>query len=252
MPRMMPLNDEMEVTRIPGPGTFQFSAVRPENLGATEYTLVSIVVDETSSVSGFAKDLLKTVKSIVEACKKNPRAENLMIRLMSFNDTQTEIHGFKPLSLINVNDYSPFHPSGMTALYDAAYSAVGATLMYAKLLTDQDFDVNGAIYIITDGMDNLSGTTPDIIADKIKTAENDDDIESIITVLVGLKQPGSGADNVGDYLKNFQQQANLTQYVDVGDATPAKLACLSRFVSHSISSRSQALGSGTMSQPLKF
>ncbi|MEZ4527349.1 MAG: hypothetical protein R2941_15630 [Desulfobacterales bacterium] len=65
-------------------------------------------MDETGSVASFAKDLLKTVKSIVEACKKSPRAENLMIRLTSFNEAQREIHGFKPLSAINVNDYKAF------------------------------------------------------------------------------------------------------------------------------------------------
>ncbi|GBC60997.1 VWA domain-containing protein [Desulfonema ishimotonii] len=248
----MPKDDNMQVTQIPGPGTFQFSAVRPENLGATEYTLVTIVVDETSSVISFADDLLKTVKSILEACQKNPRAENLMVRLMSFNDKQTEIHGFKPLSAIRISDYLPFRPSGMTALYDATYGAVGATLTYAKLLTDQDFEVNGAIYVITDGMDNMSGVTPAMIADKVADAKNDDAIESMITVLVGLREPGTGNNGVGQYLQQFQQDAKLTRYVDVGDATSGQLARLAQFVSHSISSQSQALGTGVMSQPLTF
>lgn len=252
MPRMMPTDDNMEVTKIPGPGTFAFSAVRPENLGATEYTLVTIVVDETSSVQQFAKDLLKTVISIVEACQKSPRAENLMVRVVSFNDKQTEIHGFKPLSQIDPGDYKPFRPSGMTALYDATYASVGATLLYAKLLTDQDFEVNGAIYIVTDGMDNLSATTPAMIADKIETAARDDEIESMITVLVGLREPGADNAQVSQYLQAFQQEAKLTQYVDVGDATPKQLAKLAQFVSQSISSQSQALGSGAASQPLAF
>lgn len=252
MPRMMPTDDNMQITKIPGPGTFQFSAVRPEHLGATEYTLVSIVVDETGSVAGFANDLLKTVKSIVEACKKSPRAENLMIRLTSFNDSQREIHGFKPLSAISINDYKAFVPSGMTALYDATYAAVGATLMYAKTLTDQDFDVNGAIYIITDGMDNVSATNPAMIADKIQKAQNSEEIESMITVLVGLHEPGTGNRDVAKYLESFRQKANLSQYVEVGDATPKQLARLAQFVSHSISSQSQSLGTGRASTPLTF
>ena len=138
MPRMKNNGKSMKNISIPGPGTFSFSGIRPEKLGATEYTLVSIVVDETGSVMDFADDLLKTVKSIVKACARHPRADNLLIRLLSFNDQITEIHGFKPLTNINVNDYDPFDPAGMTALYDAAYSAVGATLTYAKMLTDQD------------------------------------------------------------------------------------------------------------------
>lgn len=253
MPRMIPKTDDMEVTRIPGPGTFQFSAVRPDKLGASEYTLVSIVVDASSSVDSFADDLLETVKSIIDACKQNPRSENLMVRLLEFNSDQTEIHGFKPLSRTDPKDYRPFRPDGMTALYDAAYSAVGATLLYAKLLTDQDFEVNGAVYIITDGMDNMSGATPAMIRDKIDQSVNGDGIESLVTVLVGLNAPGSGdTPAVSQYLRQFKAEAGLTQYVDAGNATPTQLARLAQFVNYSISSQSMALGSGSVSQPLAF
>jgi len=252
MPRMMPMTDDMTVTRIPGPGTFEFSAVRPEQLGATEYTLVTVVVDETSSVAPFADDLLKTVKAIVAACQKSPRAENMMIRLLRFNETQTEVHGFKPLSAIDPAAYPPFRPCGMTALYDAMYAAVGGTLLYGKLLADRDFEINGAVYVITDGQDNASGIRPDMIGDKIRQVESDPDVESMITVLVGLKAPGSAANGVSQSLQTFQKQAGLTRYVDVGDATPSHLARLARFVSQSISSQSQALGTGATSQPLAF
>lgn len=252
MPRMTPPDDTMTVTRIPGPGTFTFSAVRPEQLGATEYTLVTIVVDATGSVTNFAPELLRTVTAIISACQKSPRAENMMIRLVSFNDNQTEIHGFKPLSAIDPGAYPPFRPNGMTALYDATYAAVGGTLLYGKLLADQDFEINGAVYVITDGMDNVSGITPDLIADKIRQVAADPDMESMITVLVGLKEPGADGKDVSRFLGRFQKEAGLNQYVDVGDATPEKLARLARFVSRSISSQSQALGSGGISQPLVF
>jgi hypothetical protein len=88
----------METGRVPGPGTFEFSGVRPEKLGATEYTLVTVVVDETGSVSAFADELLRCVRAIVEACASSPRADNLLLRLVTFNDRVAEIHGFRPLT----------------------------------------------------------------------------------------------------------------------------------------------------------
>jgi len=45
-------------------------------------------------------------------------------------------------------------------------------------------------------------------------------------------------------LKNFSDQARLNQFVDAGEATAQKLAKLAAFVSRSITSQSQALGSG--------
>lgn len=249
----MPKLDNMQTIQIAGPGTFTFSAVRMDDLGATEYTLVTIVVDITSSVIPFAGELLKCVKKIVEACKKSPRAENLLIRLLTFNTNIQEIHGFKLLSDIKPEDYKTFKPQGMTALYDAAYSGVSATLEMAKRLIQQDFDVNGCVYLITDGMDNASTMTPKTIADKIQDAVKGEEIESLVTVLVGLINPNDNyAKDVRRALTTFQVEANLTQFVDAGDATAQRLAKLAQFVSQSISAQSQALGTGAASQPLQF
>ena len=53
-------------------------------------------------------------------------------------------------------------------------------------------------------------------------------------------------------LDRFFKEAALTQKIDVGAATPEALAKLGNFVSESISSQSQALGTGAPSQALNF
>jgi len=247
------LDDDMEELKIAGPGTFTFSAVRPENLGATEYTLVTIACDVSGSVGEFSDELLSTIKKVVDACKKSERSENLMLRLLTFNHSLQEVHGFKELYSIDTDDYSNLRPDGTTALFDATYSGIGSVLKYAETLMDQDFDVNGCVYIITDGMDNASDMTPRDIAKQMKEATMGEKIESLITVLVGIKDPSitgdDWADEVSQALDRFKDDGALTQYVDVGNATPQRLAKLAEFVSKSVSSQSQALGSGTASQP---
>ena len=253
MPRLMATADNQVIT-TPGPGNFQFSAVRIEDLGATEYTLVTIVCDISGSVMGFAPILLQCIKTIIEASQKSPRSENLLIRLITFNHDIHEIHGFKNLSDIVVSaDYKPLQPDGFTALYDATYDAVGGTLEFSKRLVQQDFDCNGAVYIITDGMNNRGTMTPKSIADKCKIALANEEIESLVTVLIGLHDPNShwGRD-VKQHLENFKEDAGLTEFIDVGDATPQKLAKLANWVSESVSSQSQALGTGAPSQSLSF
>lgn len=244
---------DMENLDIVGPGTFTFSAVKPENLGASEYTLVTIVCDVSSSVYPFANELLQTVKKIIEACKKSERSENLMIRFIVFNRRIEEIHGFKELYDIDPGAYSDLNPNGMTALYDAVFSGIGAVLTYADKLNDQDFDVNGAVYIITDGDDNESALGPGDIKKLTYEAMMGEKIESLITVLVGLKDPSIQGDTwsneVSAFLEKFQREAGLTQYIDLGGATPQSLAKLADFVSKSVSSQSNALGSGSASQP---
>jgi len=252
MPRLMATQDD-QIISIPGPGNFQFSAIKIENLGASEYTLVTIVCDISGSVNAFAVPLLNCIKSIVEACQKSPRSENLLVRLVVFNYTVIEIHGFKDLKTIDVNDYKPLVPDGMTVLYDGTYDAVGATIEFSSVLKKNDYDdVNGAVYIITDGMDNRSKIRPKEIADKIAIAKKGEQIISLITILVALNDPSSPDPEVTKYLSKFQAEANIDQFIDIGDATPQKLAKLANFVSQSISSQSQALQSGVPSQQLAF
>lgn len=255
MPQLMQ-NDDMQIMPIPGQGGFQFSAVRPEKLGATEYTLVTVVIDESGSVAPFKDGLLKALRTIVDACRKNPRASNLMLRVLAFNDQIREIHGFMQLGDVDQTGYQEFWPGGTTALYDASFSGIGATVEYAKVLSSQDFDVNAAVYIITDGMNNRGQIQRKEIAALVDKAKRSEDLDSIVTVLIGLhddKLTGkSEAIQVAEWLEKFRSEAGFTQFVDAGEATAQKLAKLANWVSRSISSQSQSLGSGMASQPLTF
>jgi len=252
MPRLM-AQDDTQTIAIPGAGGFQFSGVKIDNLGATEYTLATMVVDISGSVSPFRDALLGCIKAVIEACKKNPRADNLLFRLLLFNDTLQEVHGFLNLADIDPNQYDQLSPQGMTALFDATYDGVGATLEYGKLLVEQDFDVNGVVFVVTDGMNNRGTMTPNEIKKKVQTALAKEDIESLVTILIGLHDPNlDWQAEVTQALSEFQTQADITQFVDVGDATPENLAKLGNFVSESISSQSNALGTGSPSQTLRF
>jgi uncharacterized protein YegL len=238
----MPRFADVDVKQIPG-SSFEYSAIRPEKLGATEYTLVTIAVDKSSSVYNFKNELLDMLKEVIAACQKNPRSENMMVRLVLFNQNLKEVHGFIPLADINVNDYDDIDPSGSTALFDTVYSSIGATNDYSKTLIDQDFEVNGAVYIITDGMDNESIYTTIGIKQLIANSRKEEVIESLITVLIGIDTA-----SCGQYLQNFKDEAELSHYIDMGDVSAGKLAKLGGWISKSISSQSQSLGSGGPSQ----
>jgi hypothetical protein len=108
--------DDMQTVNA---GTFSFSGVRPEKLGAVEYTLVTLVMDRTGSVNGFETELLRVKQAVVEACRKEPRAEYLMFRSVEFNERIDEIHGFVELVNIDPSKYRKPDCAGSTALFDA-------------------------------------------------------------------------------------------------------------------------------------
>lgn len=247
MPRLM-TDDTMETGNIGGMQGFKFSGIRTEHLGATEYTLVVMAVDVTGSVFGFENDLRNCLIKAVESCQKSPRSDNLLLRVITFStrfhNGVEELHGFKPLSEIDPqNDYPQLHLGGMTPLCDAVFSSVGAVNAYAKKLMDDDFQTNGIVFVITDGADNDSSTTEKMIQAEINKAIKGEDIESLITVLIGIN-----AVKYKRELESFQKQSGIDKYIDAGDATKGKLAKLAEFVSQSVSSQSQALGTGSPSQ----
>ena len=242
------LNQDATTLVIPN-SNFKFSAVRTEHLGASEYTLVNICIDVTGSVSGFQNDLRKCLITMIESCKKSPRSENLLVRVFLFSTSLPngiqELHGFMPLADIDTNNYPDFHPGGYTNLLDAMYSAVGSTNAYAKELADNDFMSNGINVIITDGGDNDSVMTAGQVKKEIERGLQAEFIESDIILLVGINVSSCKAS-----LEKIQQTVGIDKFIDAGDVTPGKLAKLADFVSQSISSQSQALGTGGPSQQI--
>lgn len=247
MPKLMNVGDVEAQKTI---SNFEFSARKIEELGASEYTLVVIEVDESGSVSDFKSELEKALKSAVGACQKHPRSENIMVRTVSFNEDLREINGFVELSSINVDDYDDqINPSGGTALWDATLDSLECVKQYGENLVDMDYSCNAIMFIITDGEENSSkiGST-DKIKKTIQKIKKEEKLESIQTVLVGV----GDEPEVQQYLESFKDEVGIDQFVWIGDATPAKLAKLGNFVSQSISSTSQALGTGAPSQDITF
>lgn len=245
MPRLM-VDSTMETGKVGGMQAFQFSATRIEHLGATEYTLVTIAVDQTGSVEGFADELRRCLVTAVESCKKSPRSNNLLLRVILFSSSLKngieEIHGFKPLNEINPNTYPQLDPNGMTPLYDAAFSAVGAVNAYAKKLMSQDFLANGIVFVITDGDDNTSSATMKMVKDEMDRGLRGEEIESLIGILIGIN-----AAQFRTRLEAFERATGM-KYIDAGEFTKGKSAKLAEFVSQSVSSQAQVVGTGGPSQ----
>jgi uncharacterized protein YegL len=229
--------DKGDITTSVIPGSsFKYSAVKADKLGAVEQTLATIAIDTSGSMSQHEGKLLTMLNTIVDACKKSPRRENMIVRVLTFDDKVSEIHGFIPLNSIVQYQQSDLHCKGMTTLYDATLNAVAATRLYGEDLVKQDYDVNGIVFIATDGADNKSSYTPGKIASEIEDISKSETIGDITTILIDMS-PSS--------LETFKVDAKLSSRIEFGDITSGKLAKLANFVSKSISSSSQALATGT-------
>jgi uncharacterized protein YegL len=242
-------NTAMENHAIGGTAHFNFSAARIDDLGASEYTLGVVCVDVSGSTSGFLREMEKALQEVVKASRKNPRADNMMLRVVLFDSNLQEFHGFKPLPNCNESDYANvLRPGGMTALYDAVYEGVKSAITYGKALVSKDYSVNAAIFVITDGQDNASTVSAKMVKDALAEAMQSEAVESMMSVLIGVNT-GGGLDQ---YLQDFKDNAGFQQYVGIGGADEKTLAKLGGFISQSMSSQSKALGTGGPSKSLTF
>lgn len=247
MPNLMGVGDVDAQKTL---SNFEFSGKRIDELGASEYTISSIEIDVSGSVFEFRDDLVEALQNIVKACEKDPKSENMLVRMTTFNEMLNEVHGFVPLEEIKTNDYDNYiDPGGSTALYDATLDAVECAQKYGESLVDMDYGCNTILFIVTDGEENSSRIgTPRKIINRVEAIRKAEKIESVKIVLIGV----GDEQRVRPYLEGFQQDAKLDQFVWIGEATPSKLAKLAEFISQSISSTSQALGTGGQSQDITF
>lgn len=225
-----------------GASTFSFSGTRVGDLGATEYTLVGVAADQSSSVTSFAKEIEACIKEVVTACRRSPRADNLMLRLVTFDNKLHEVHGFRPLTECPVDAYDgAVRCNGTTALYDAATTLVESVAAYGKTLSDADFDVNAIVFVITDGADNASRYDAKALARALADTRKAEHVESLVSVLVGVNVADAQLDG---YLRGLARDAGFTQYLPIADAKASSLARLAQLVTGSIVAQSMALGSG--------
>ncbi len=247
----MPVINDTSLDQVTLPNShYGYSATRLEELGATEYTVVTIACDVSGSTAAFSFDMEAAITRIVQACKFSPRADNLLLRLVAFDDSLTELHGFKLLENCNLADYGGvLRAGGATALYDAAENAVASTVNYGQKLLAGDFSANAILFVISDGMDNASKLPAHKVKAALTKAVTDEALESVVSILIGVNVQDPEASR---YLRQFHVEAGFTQYVELDKADAKTLARLAQFVTQSIIAQSQLLGAGGPSQSLIF
>lgn len=229
---------------------YTYSGQSLNTLGASKYTLVTLVIDMSPSITDYKDDIEAMCSEVVKACKKHPNSEELTVRVVGFNSDITEVHGYKELRNITDTDYKgAVKPAGLTALYEATEEAIEASQSYGEQLNGMDYTCNAVTFIITDGFNNINKVAnPDMIKKTLSKIKKDEKLDSMNVILVAA----SDDPQVVAACEQFKNDAGLNQFVKMGEATKDNLAKFAQFASASVSSTSQALNSGGPSKPISF
>ena len=87
------------------------------------------------------------------------------------------------------------------------------------------------------------------IKDAVANVRKSEVLESFKLILIGVND---GDAVVAKYLKEFNDEAGFDEHVPVDSIDAGSLAKLAEFISQSISSTSQSLGTGGPSQAVNF
>jgi len=228
---------------------FEFSHVDLNELVDTEYTLVDLHLDTSGSVSGFESQLAKMVETSILALSKSPRSQNLLVRVCTFNSRTDEYHGYKLLKHINSGDYSQLvRAGGSTSLLDSLVNGLESQSNFGKQLQDMHYDANGIIILITDGCENTSRLNYTDLTRSLTDARRTENLESNQVICVYINEGDPGVQKNIDKLR----AAGITDFIEAGNMSEKTLAKLANFITSSVSSSSQALGTGGPSQLLTF
>lgn len=244
-------SQSMQSFALPGSG-YGYTGTNIDDLTSFENTIATGLLDESGSTRSFARQMELCVQEIIRSLRHCPAADKLIYRHCHFDTNFREVHGFKPLAECHEKDYDGIWAGGgQTALYNSCDNVLKATLDYAEKQAAKRYVVNGIVYIITDGVDYLAGGNglkQEDVKSALARCISSEALESLMTILIGVNDdPGIRRD-----LEAFQQNVGFTQFVPIEDANEKTLAKVANFISQSVQSQSQSLGSGGPSQSLTF
>ncbi len=245
MPKLQTLTAaDFATKKIPG-SAFGWSAIKTDHLGASKYTLVHLVYDNSGSVTVFAPQIRAAAEqSLLGMQRDKSTVNNVLIRQITFGLRIKEINPFNLAKLIDPKEIvnALTCDEDGTLAFDAIDHAIKVTHGEAKDLRDKEYGVNAVIIMMTDGCDNgstlQSGKSARASLDLLRGAEL---VESIKTILVkvNVKDP-----YVSDALDRFAADVGFDQVEDVELIKDKHIARLAGLISKSVTSTAQSNGTG--------
>jgi len=231
-------------------GGFGFGHVPITDDLDNENMLGIISVDDSGSISPFARDIENMLTTVTQMNQSLPTKNKIMQRVTKFGNQVHEVHGIQPVDQIDVTKYNGIiKAGGLTALRDAIMDALEVSEKFCGDLIKQDYDATACIFIITDGCENNSAKCRSNAAVKAKIDALRVDEYAFtsqpIIVLIGINVKDQF---VKDQLDTFSKECGIDKFIAMEDATKSSLGKLAGLISQSFSSKSQNVTSKNVSQ----
>lgn len=129
-----------------------------EDITASEVTLVTLLVDASSSINGYGlEDAVREGQNqLVEALASCRERDAMLLALWTFNDDVRVVHSYVGVDEATKLDKATYAGVGGTRLYDVWCDALAANVAYAQRLRDSGTPCKSVVVVVTDGEDSCS------------------------------------------------------------------------------------------------
>lgn len=117
--------------------------------------LVTLVIDESSSMWGVDSIVKQCYKDLTAALSKLSEGRDIQLSTWVFSDIRKLLNSFRPISRAP-STFNQYKPSGGTALYDTVLSALTSQVLYSQELWTSSAQTRNIVIVISDGGDNMS------------------------------------------------------------------------------------------------
>lgn len=213
---------------------YDYGNFDPADMGVSETINAVIVIDTSSSVVSYAKELNSAFNEFITRMQKSHAAPSLFVSLVEFNSDVKVTHGFRPVTELKPIDLTS-RIGGYTALYKACKVSLENALNYRQDLEKAGVNCKTLFFVITDGEDNASGG---VVAADVKTIiqnlqKEERNIFSFESILFGVGNDSS--------FENAQKDMGIAHLAKVG-TTADEIRKMINFISSSVTSVSSGQG----------
>ena len=132
-----------------------------DEINSEEVTLVTVIIDASSSMYSYASDVLTQYKDqFLDPLRGAKNAESILVSVWIFSadggDKVRLVHGYTPVPDCQDLTSADYSPSGMTPLRDAVMKGVTGLVNYGQTLRDNGTRTKSIVLVLSDGEDNAS------------------------------------------------------------------------------------------------
>ncbi len=125
-------------------------------LDATDATLVSVVLDMSSSMQPHQQAVIEAYAAMLDALAGAKAAGGILVSTWAFADQARLLSSYEQVARKPRLDGVTYRPDGCTALHDAVLGAMTGLVAYGEALWQSGLPTRRVLVVLTDGGDNAS------------------------------------------------------------------------------------------------